>query len=113
MEASVASAGFVSRGNENSLGYPNKPPAEPACNCQRSVSQNREHTRILHLRRQIWVIIKNMQIRGKHRIRIMLQPPTYPAQRSSVGGKLDSEVCEVAEEEWRWEVFIVKMEFPP
>ena len=33
VEASVVSAGCVGHGNENSLGYPNKPPAEPACNC--------------------------------------------------------------------------------
>ena len=34
VEASVVSAGCVGHGNENSLGYPNRPPAEPACNCQ-------------------------------------------------------------------------------
>lgn len=38
VEASLVSAGFVSHGNENSLGYLNKPPAEPACNCQLSLS---------------------------------------------------------------------------
>lgn len=42
VEAFVVSAGFVGHGNENSLGYPNKPPAEPACNCQFSTSQHRE-----------------------------------------------------------------------
>lgn len=31
VKASVVSAGFVSRGNESSLSYPNKPPAEPEC----------------------------------------------------------------------------------